>query len=345
VLVSTGCPAELPIEYETEHLRIGTDLDHPLCQGDLVALERIIARVQDELSIEMRDPATVYLWDLERWDPKSAGCAEFTFGCFNRPSNTVRTSDVALAHEIVHAAMAQHRPAAFFEEGLAEMYGGKMALYAISEPSANVGRKGASIDYLTANHFVRWLRERWGPEPLGRLARTSDRSFSSFEAIYGMSMQAAEALYFEDAPFAYPSFYACDGPELLEEGGAWRGEVELDCASGADTRATSAAMLAHRTFFIREPGYYTISLDAEAFDIFRCSPPRIEQAAPLEAQFADAPVHHATPFGASRHYVGRGRYELFLDAGLHDIALAVLGHERGVARVAITPALGPQPAN
>jgi len=50
---------------------------------------------------------------------------------------------------------------------------------------------------------------------------SGDGSFHEFENIYGMSLEAAEALYFEDAPYGYPSLYGCDAPELTEVAGVW----------------------------------------------------------------------------------------------------------------------------
>jgi hypothetical protein len=347
VLACTSCQVELPIEYETEHLRIGTDLDHPLCHGDLVALERIIARVEDELSIQMSDVATVYLWDYDRWDPESVGCRAYALGCFRPTSMTIWTSDVALEHEIVHAVVGRSSLAPFFDEGLADVYGGAQTRFGTTAPSANEGTSGATTDRGTGSHFVRWLRELWGPAPLGLLVRADEPTSYAFEAIYGMSIEDAEALYFEAAPYGYPSIYACDGPVLTETHGShgWTGEVALDCGAGTDTRAAALGMRAHRTFHVRDSGYYTVSVDADWFDIFRCSEPRIAERTPHSSFLDDAPVHHATyPSGASRHYFGQGMRDLYLEAGVHDIALGRLGHDQGVARVAIWPALAAQPA-
>jgi hypothetical protein len=347
-LAATGCRPDLPsIEYETEHLRIGTDLDHPLCHGDLVAFERIISRVEDELGLEMGGVATVYIWDYQRWRPEDVGCPEYSLGCFDIKNMTVLTSPLALEHELVHAVIGEIRPAPFFEEGLAEVYGGAQTVFGLTAPSANEGTTAETADLSTGRHFVRWLRERWGPGPLGQLVRTNDRTFASFETIYGMPLEEIEVLYFEDAPYGYPPVYGCDGLELTEEpdGRGWRSDITLDCSLGEDTRAAGVGMKVHRTFYVSEPGYYTISADADWFDIFRCSEARIEQPASPLAHLEDAPVHHASyPSGASRHYFGRGIRNLYLDVGVHDIALGLLGHEQGTAQIEISSALGPQPA-
>jgi hypothetical protein len=344
----SSCQSELPIEYETEHLRIGTDLDHPLCQGDLVALEQIIGRIEDELSIEMPGTATVYVWDVLRWSPESTGyCRRDTFGCTNTKSLTIWTSTVALEHELVHAVIGETSLAPFFNEGLADVYSGRQTRFGHTRPSANEGTSGRTADRGTGRHFVRWLRERWGSEPLGRLVRAGDRTFGSFEAIYGMSVEAAEALYFEDAPLGYPAMYICDSQGLAEapSGRGWRDDVALDCSLGVDTRVAGIGMKTHRSFAVQESGYYTINIDADWFDIFRCGDPRIEAVASSSDHLDDAPVHHASyPSGSSRHYFGRGAHDLYLHVGVHDIAIGLLGHEHGLARIAIEPALGAQPA-
>lgn len=346
LVAGASCGPALPIQYETEHLRIGTALDHPLCEGDLVALERVISTVEDELSVEMQGVTTVYVWDDEQWFlGPNENCPKRTLGCINYSSSTIWTSVGSLQHELVHAVIGGVPLAPFFEEAIADIYGGWQTRFGPSAPSTNDGRSIWTIDRQTGRHFVRWLRERWDSQALGELVRARGRSFKAFEAVYGVSVAQAEARYFDEAPYGYPSMYGCDGPRLAADELGWSGEVELDCGAGEDTRVAGIGMSTHRTFVVTEPGYYTFSLDADWFDIFRCSGATVEEAPDPHEIWEDAPVHHSGyPSGASWPYFGRGVRDLYLQAGTHDINLGLYGHGAGFARVAIWPSVGPQPA-
>lgn len=343
-----GCHTELPIQYETEHLRIGTDLEHPLCEGDLLALERIIETVEDELSLEMGRVTTVYVWDDDNWlsgPHKNCPSGESTLGCTHYPNPTIWTSTQALDHEIVHAVLGGRQLAPFFEEAIADVYAGRQTRFGNTAPSDNQGTDAASADLTTGRHFVRWLRERWGPEKLGELVRAGRSSFDEFESVYGISLEEADALYFEEAPYGYAAMFGCDGPELVRENDSgWAAEISLDCEAGEDTRVAGIGTIAHRTFTVTEPGYYTIVIEGDWFDIYRCSSEaRIEEAPSLTDHLADAPVHHAGfPDGAYHQYPGPGTQDLFLEAGRHDIGVGVLGYDAAFARVMISPTLGPR---
>lgn len=344
----TGCGSELPIQYETEHLRIATDFDHPLCKGDLVALERIISTVEDELSVKMKRVTTVYVWDDDHWHfGPNENCSATALGCINYSTSTIWTSREMLEHELVHAVVATPSLAPFFDEAIADVYAGRQARFGDTAPTANAGTSWLTADRQVGRHFIRWLREQWGAEALGELTRAGGDSFKAFRSVYGVSIEAAEALYFEEAPYGYPSMYGCDGPRLTEQsaGVAWADVLDLDCGAGEDTRVGGIGMSVHRTFVVTEPGFYTFNLDADWFDIFRCSGPRVDQA-PLPGEaWEDAPLHHsAFPSGGYQHYYGRTVRDLYLEAGTHDINIGLLGHDQGTARIAIWPSSGAQPA-
>jgi hypothetical protein len=250
----------------------------------------------------------------------------------------------------VHATIGLKRKdiAPFFNEAIADVYGGVQTRFGATAPSGNDGTSWLTADRRTGQHFIRWLRERWGLQSLARLVHAGSQTFAEFDDIYGMSIEDAEAIYFEDAPFGYPSMVGCDGPDLIwdESGSKWYAQLNLSCETEDDTRAAGAGMFVHRTFVVEEPGFYSISTDAYWFDIFRCSPERIEQPPDSTDWLDDAPVAHAGyPSPSYRHYEGGGVHDLFLEAGTHDIGIGLLGHDAGVAHIAIWPTLGPQPGN
>jgi hypothetical protein len=344
---AVGCQPELPNQYETEHLRISTVADYPLCKGDLVALEDLVHRVEQELAVEMKGVTTVYMWDDETWyDGPNENCPDMTIGCFKYHNSTVWTSRFALEHEIVHAVIGRRGVAPFFEEALADIYRGDQTRFGGSAPTANREKTTQTTDRGTGGHFVRWLRERWGTQRLAQLVNAG-QTFKNFESVYGMSLEAAEALYFNEAPYGYSAMYACQSPEIVwtSEGLGWAEEIILDCAEGEDVRSHGGAIGVERTFLVREAGLYTFDTNAYWFELYRCSAPRIEDPPHPLDYLEDAPAHHTSyPSGASRFYIEQPRRDLYLEAGLHNISFGLFGYDGGSVRLAITPALGPRPA-
>lgn len=345
---ATGCAEpELPIRYETEHLRIGTEPgDAPLCQGDLVALERQIASIEDELEFELSEVYTVYIWSDETWWAEAIDSCdgEASFGCTRQWQATIWTNRRALQHEIVHAVIGRSSLHPFFKEGLAQLYGGEQTRFGSSAPSANADADDDTADIRTATHFLRWLRERWGSHRLARLAHGDQDGFSEFHSIYGMSMEDAEQLYFAEAPYAYSSLDDCQGPELASATSVdgWADTITLDCEAGADTRSSGAGILVHRTLVVSEPGYYSLSTDGDWLDVYRCGD-RFELPAP-DLGLDEVPPSHATfPDPAYRHLAGDEVHHLYFEAGRHDLGVGVLGHGEGLANVAIWPTIAPTP--
>lgn len=340
-LAMFGCQQDstLAISYQTEHLDIGVELDHPLCRGDLDALERIVLEVEDELEVEMQDVTTVYVWDDERWwSGPNQNCQEdAALGCFDVSAGTVSTSYEALNHELVHATMGSRGTHPFFDESVADIYAGDQTRLGSSLPSDSAGTDQYGIDRATGRHFVRWIRERWGLHRLAQLLDSGESTFENFEGVYGVSLADAEAMYVDDAPFGYPSLHVCTAPPLLGQDSTWTAQLGLDCDAGSDTRVAGDGMIMHRTFTIVTPGRYRIRTDADWFDIFRCSGPRADEPQPGD-DLKDAPEHHAGyPIGAFHHYTGGVVHQLELDAGTHDIGVGLLGHGSGAAELMIWP--------
>jgi len=344
-----GYPTDLPIEYKTEHLRIGIEVDEgPLCQGDLLELERQIARTEVELEIELKKTYKVYIWGDETWYSAAINnCVRDTsFGCIRYHKSTIWTTRWALEHELAHAVMGRSKLHPFFEEALANVYGGRQSHFGVTAPSANENTDRHTIDTKTGTHFVRWLRERWGTHQLARLAKSGKNGFSGFESIYGMTLEEAEQLYFAEAPYAYASLDGCDGPELASAAiiNGWIDTVTLDCKTGVDTRSAGVGIIAHRTLEIPAPGYYSVSTDGEWFDIYRCGDSFDDPSTNDSWSTEDVPPSHAGyPSPAYRHYAGGEVHDLYFNAGRHDIGVGVLGHDQGVAHVAIWPSLAPTP--
>ena len=349
-VVLLGCaPEPPPIEYETENLRIGSELDAPFCNGDLVQLEQTIEIVERDLDLDMGKPVTVYVWSEGAWWAGAyQHCSVHASGCYNSFDHTIHTIYNSLRHELVHAVSRGNDSGYFFDEGIANLYGGDQAEFGSSAPSENIDLSRDAIDQKAADHFVRWVRDRWGAEKLGDFVRTSGNGSKAFERAYGMTVEEAEELYFEEAPYHYTSIYTCEGAPLMSVSAGerhWREDISLDCPDGDDTRSSGIGMIVHRTFDIPEPGYYTVNHDGYWFDIYRCSPERVEDAFAPDAEFWDdvPPEHSGFPSPNYRHYEGQPSWSLYMKEGKHDIGVGLLGHETGVVSLEIYPTLGPQP--
>ena len=208
VLAVSGCnDGPLPIQYESEHLRIGTNSF--MCQGDLDELENHIAFLEDDLGLDMDHVVDVYVWDALAWLARDNECTGDSFGCYWHDDLAIYSSKDALKHELGHAVIDNPRLEPFFAEGIAEGYTQLPARYGRTSPSATIGL--AEVDRSTATHFVRWLRAKWGGHLLGDLARHEG---NAFEATYGLSLAQAEAMYLAETSAIYPPIRDCYGPEF-----------------------------------------------------------------------------------------------------------------------------------
>ena len=352
--VLLGCEAPgLPTAYETEHLRIGTDLDHPLCAGDLVAYEALITRYEDELGVSMGSPYEVSIWSDAGWRSVSDDyCAksegdDVLLGCTDYGRRAVFTSFSALQHEIIHAATSVPALTPFFAEALADIYAGEPTWFGHSAPLDSLSLSGRDMDRFAARHFVRWLRETRGPAKLGRLVRHGEDADAEFEAIYGLSFAAAQERFFREAPYGYLGLDTCAGswiePVMGED--RWLTTIGLDCASDDDVRAVEPGRLTYRTFTIPVAGHYSVTTDADAIILSRCQTEPLEQPVRSE-DFWDADVPPAGSLGLSENfetYEGGAIHDLRFEAGEHQIGLYSAGHGAGTVTLAIWPTLGPHP--
>ncbi len=146
-----------PIEYETEHLRIGTDSDEPICAGTLDELEARVRVVEDVLEVRVEEKLELYLFEggVTGW------CSEAAAGCYSRREKRVYTPLEHAGHEIVHAAVHQTIGGsdALFNEGFAVDLTGANSGFPGTYPGSNLGLSSPEVSRPTAGHFMRWLRE------------------------------------------------------------------------------------------------------------------------------------------------------------------------------------------
>lgn len=346
------CGDPIPIQHETEHLRIGSAMEHPICAGDLAYYESIVLTIENELEIESSRTIDVFVWSDEQWRAQAnRHCGNPAVrGCYKHRSGTIFTGEYALPHELGHAALGEPNLQVFFDEGIAEMYAGRQTRFATSAPSSHEGEHAASeiYDLFGAAHFAHWLRYKWGGKRLGELARLKGAAFRDFETVYGIPFEAAEQQYFEEAPAAFPALHACDAPSMnfASSTDSWNTEVELECESSQETRANGSGLFTSRTFNINSAGPYYLYADRGWMQAALCIESPVQRLPNEEDELLeeDVPfIHTGAPSEAWRYFPGGELHPVELRSGLYVMRVGLDGFEGGALRIEVWPRKGEHP--
>jgi hypothetical protein len=326
-LLAPACEQRLPeFRYETEHLRIATDFDEPLCRGDLDHYESVITRLEVVLDTTVDEQTDVYLWDLTK--PVPDWCSlENASGCYNRDEGALYADQASIGHELVHVVIASiGSPTAFWNEGAATSLQVNRSYFSEGKPSDNLDLEAPYLDYHAAGHFSRWLFETYGVELYRALLRAPGSSRAAFEQTYEMTIEQAQELYFAQAPYSYGAFMGCDDPELAQVGdGQWSETIDIDCDK-PHVYGGPLGMAAHRVLTIAERGDYTFSTTAGGGVILACRDVDLDSA-PVEDDPAlgDVPPydHH---YLALRPFAGEGALTTFdLVPGRYEFGVGIPG--------------------
>ena len=342
-LLLVACEQLPEIQYETEHLRIATNFNEPLCQGDLDHLELVVSTLEAQLDTKLGRPVDLYLWDDVSDSSASPGwCRNDTgLGCYK--NGVVYSGQLAVDHELVHAVVATiGAPATFWGEGAAEALQSHRTIFNWSAPTANLNLDSPQLSYLTAGHFSRWLLETHGLASYRALLRAPGSAQKAFESTYGMTIEDAEAQYFDQAPHSYGALISCDHAELPQTGDLrWSESIDIDC-DNADVHGGPLGMGAYRVLTILERGHYAFSTSAATGVIARCPdedyelPPTINDPA-----FGDLPPLTG---GFARVFAGDGEMTVLdLAPGRYKVAAGFLDHEARTAQLDVSAATGPIP--
>jgi hypothetical protein len=269
ILGLLACEQRLPeFRYETEHLRIATDFDEPLCRGDLDHYESVITQLETVLGTSVDGRTDVHLWDLTMDGPGWCS-ADYAAGCYQ--DGVVYADQSSIAHELAHVVIASiGSPADFWNEGTAESLQSDQTFFSTSKPSDNIDLESPYLSYRTAGHFSNWLFKTYGLEPYRALLRAPGSARDAFEQTYGMTIEQAEELYFAQAPYSYGAFMACDHPDLPLVGEMqWSETIEIDCGK-PHVHGGPNGMAAWRVLTVTERDDYTFSTTAETGVIGAC---------------------------------------------------------------------------
>lgn len=341
-LLVTACG--LPeTRYETEHLRIGTEFDEPLCRGNLDHLETVVTTLESTLDTRVGQAITVYLYDSE--DPKE--CTDGTLGgCFE--GGVVYSSRSSLEHELVHAVVATlGEPAPFWSEGTAAALESERTLFGAVAPLDDLDAQDSSeINYRSVGHFSRWLLETHGVERYRELLRASGSAREAFDAVYDFSLEDAQAQFYAEAPYSYGVLVACDHPELEQSDSlSWSETFDIDC-DAAGVYSTQRGMGAFRVLTIIERGHYAFSTTGELGTIARCDDEDLDlPIAGGDPAYGDIPpINEGFIHQYVREFAGDGEIEIYeLAPGRYEVAVGMLDFEPSTATLDVRAADGPIP--
>lgn len=181
------------------------------------------------------------------------------------------------------------------------------------------------MDYGTAGHFVRWLREENGLEGVRALAREA-----SFEDAYGIPLDEAIEDYDQNAPWSYPDWNTCrGGPLPATYPDTWIYEITVACddAWGSARAAVGPSVL--RTIEIETAGNYRLQLrGARSISIVACQLEVLVDA-PADDMAADI-IRESAGQRLPTMFTGDEMHEVRLEPGRLQLSLLVEGDEATV---------------
>jgi hypothetical protein len=271
-----GCRPELPsLDYRGERVRVGSDEVEQVCEGTLSRLDREVEQIEARLDLPIQDsPLDVYIVDPYTLDAYCGSAGN----CFFRPRRGTpfvlvehQKIEWVIAHELVHARLADSRSIPLLGEGIAE---------AVSPPSCPrpapeielseiLVQKGTEWrdrtgTYYVAGELVAWLLEEFGSEDVLSLLQSVDRGSSAATTLakyvehFDREMEADFLAHFRtraDLDALPPEHFGCLAAPLDSSNGPVQLIADLDCDSDR----------VHNNFEIDGSGYveWTLHLDHE----------------------------------------------------------------------------------
>lgn len=341
-IVLQGC-GELPeVRYETEHLKIATDLT--VCEGTVAAMEDHVLFLEETLGIRVEKPIDVYLYD----EVPGGRCPDNVSACAYARPRRIFTTGPAVNHELGHAvAYELGRHDHLFAEGIAEAFEGNRTEFGTQAPNAAVGHLPEFVDDPSAGHFVRWLYDEHGAAKIRDLirktspSRSADHTRSAFHEIYGTSLGDMQTRFFDEAPEGYPALRFCEY-ESVEWNEGLDFEVELDC----DDRGTLGvgALEAIRVFEVEAEaeGWYTVEVDAGTeVEITQCALNTVEFGEMVPRPVSPVGEDPGGNYPISPKRLGKyGVADVFLAAETHRVRIISADVEPTTEFVRIHPRIG-----
>jgi hypothetical protein len=345
LVLSSGCNELPPMRYETDHLRIGTDFEGPVCAGTLHEFEEQVLFVEEAHDFQVQGKLELYLFK----DSVGEWCGrESVPGCyFSHGEKRAYSTYPVARHEIVHAVMGQIHAggSSFFAEGFAVDLTGEGSSFPVTYPSSNLGLLSIEVSHRTAGHFMRWLRSRYSSSELEDIMRHSghhrsaSHATAAFNKATGDDFHEVEQAYFETAPEFFAPFDIVEPPTVAAENGGWDIALDLNCEE-IDTEGYDDEMWRRVRIEVTEPGYYVLVVTWPATATISL---RRTEDLPVGDPIPNRPSWPIGDelFDAPEAWFPNVPLETWLDAGIYDIGVHVPGVAPTTAAVRIHPQVGP----
>lgn len=246
---------ELPeLQYEGEHVRVGTDFDVPICAGTIADFDREIERI--EARLELGAEGKTDMWILSSRERYEHFCPESSNNCVPESVDGTllrRHQPIAMWHALAHDRVNRaERPLwsshPFFIEGLSEALGRAYckpgsqgvlpSVATMLDPEEH--SQFEFYEIYVAAQLTRWLIDTHGAQALQdfMLDVANDDDPEQVRAAY----QAAFGSSLDEDPYAHidwsvasrhPSEIGCRGepPPVDASGSVYSLQANLDCDS------------------------------------------------------------------------------------------------------------------
>lgn len=226
-------PFDVPIVWEGEHLRVGTDKDiDAWCPGTMPRMDAYTGGLKQVMGVP--DDLVIDFYVLENpLEDYVGGCAEDSPGCSDGAAySRFMPHDHELVHAVRYAEGLSHRA---IEEGAASYWGDLLAPEGVAE-EAELIRMGDVLeaadadamtlaDYLRAAHFTSYLVHQYGTSANKTLLRETEWGMRThqldevFERLVGSSIDEVIAEYEGSWPWCgeeamRSSFFDCSAPAI-----------------------------------------------------------------------------------------------------------------------------------
>lgn len=273
-----------------------------VCAGTHDWVDNFVPFLASELGLAT-PPLQRYRWLA----PDDLDCPDGINGCATQDSGIASSARPYLLHELVHTTLTTldypYQP--FFGEGIAvaldPLYGDNRGpTYLVAPPGQKLTDPRPWMTYSheelnpggysVAGSYVSFLIARHGPakflEFLRELGTSRDLDVikTTFDAVYGLDLDAESELFMVGAPCTgsqfHPSMFDCTAPELPRDGERWYLSDVMDCASdtvaGGIHTATGngGPSLRSLTFDVPVSGTYFLRLDGDGTTELQLGPCR-----------------------------------------------------------------------
>ena len=227
---------------------------------------------------EMDDPVNIY-WLSEESLVRRAPCGvlEGARGCFVDGEEAFVVDPSIAEHELVHVYLANRtgRTHAFFEEGIAVVYGRLPSFGPPTSELRDALRHGESLPgehYARAGHFMSYLLDEYGPETVGRFFREAGGARDLpgiepvFRDVFSVSLDAFVGKYESQAPMCgsegWNRPFECElEPLPWRRTWAWDHDFSLECGSEDAVRGYDGRLRTRVALDVEEASTHTLFLE------------------------------------------------------------------------------------